>query len=447
MSGLNIRTFLDQNTTSKYQYGVIALMFLTVLMDGMDIAIMGFIAPELKRQWGISNLQLAPVLGAALFGLAIGAMLAGPIADKVGRKKVLVMCVFIFGLFTLLGATANNTSYLIVYRFIAGIAMGGVMPQAATLVTEFSPTRYRALFVTIVFAGFTVGAAAGGFIASWLIPRYGWEAVLVFCGGTPVLFSFVLLFKLPESISFMVLKQYPQEQIMTIVNKIKPQATSITTQFVLPQMQVIEHNPIKIVLSRQLLVGSLCLWLGYFFALFLVYLLGSWLPLIVAEAGFSLSEAAVIAAMFQLGGPVGSITMGWLMDRFDADRTLIITYIIGALIMALMSSVAGSFVLLSTVSFLVGFCLNGANTGMNALSSMFFPISARATGNSWMHGIGRIGAILSAYAGAIMLDLEWSLAQVLLALTIPAVLISGCLLIKKCWYGHAEKTQLVKLFK
>ncbi|UYZ83942.1 aromatic acid/H+ symport family MFS transporter [Entomomonas sp. E2T0] len=437
MSTINIREFLDNNKTSSYQFMIISLMFLTVIMDGIDVAIMGFLAPELKRQWAISNIEIAPVLGSALFGLAIGAMIAGPIADKFGRKLILVSCVFTFGLFTLLGATSHTTTSLIIYRFIAGVAMGGVMPQAATLISEYSPAKHRSLFVTIVFAGFTVGAASGGFIASWLIPHYGWRSVLVVCGIMPMMLSVLLLIKLPESISFMVLKNYSKDKVIQIVNRIKSNTANESTTFILPQIQVVEANPIKTVLNQHYIVGSICLWLAYFFALFLVYLLGSWLPTIIEEAGFSLSQAAIIAAIFQLGGPLGSVTMGWLMDRYSPHKVLACTYTIGAAIMALMSYASVHFALLSFIAFFVGFCFNGANTGMNALSSLFFPTSARATGNSWMHGIGRVGAILSAYAGAFMLDAGWGLSQVLLSLIIPAVLISCLIMLKKYWYQHA----------
>lgn len=440
MSTINIREFLDKNKTSSYQMMVIVLMFITVVMDGIDVSIMGFLTPELKRHWNISNIEMAPVLGSALFGLAIGAMFAGPIADKIGRKLVLVFCVFTFGLFTLLGATSETTTSLIVYRFIAGLAMGGVMPQAATLISEYSPSRSRSLFVTIVFAGFTVGAASGGFIASWMIPHYGWQSVLVLCGILPVLLSVVLLIKLPESISFMIFKKYPNEKIAAMINRIKPNSADANTTFVLPATTVQDDNPIAIVLSPRYLLGSICLWMAYFFGLFLVYLLGSWLPTIIEDAGFSLSDAAIIGAVFQLGGPLGSVCMGWLMDRYNPNKVLAITYALGAVFMVTMSYVSIYYALLLLTAFFVGFCFNGGNTGMNALSSLFFPVSARATGNSWMHGIGRIGAIISAYAGAFMLDAGWGLVQVLLSLIIPAMLISVLIMVK--YYGYKQPKKI-----
>ena len=148
-----------------------------VVADGFDVAIMGFVAPYIKADWQLSNNALAPVLSAALAGLAVGAMITGPLADKFGRRKVLLGNVLCFGLATLFVAHANSIWQMVLFRFIAGCAMGGIMPNAATLVTEFSPSRKRAFLITVVFAGFTVGAAGGGFLAAWLIPHYGWHSV------------------------------------------------------------------------------------------------------------------------------------------------------------------------------------------------------------------------------------------------------------------------------
>ncbi|MDK4611444.1 MFS transporter [Kingella kingae] len=208
MSGNNIdvRELLDSRDVSAYQKFIVFISFLIVVMDGFDVVIMGFVGPALKEAWNWTNSDLAPVLSAALFGLTFGALTAGPLGDKFGRRKVLTASVFIFGLFTLLVATASSKTEFIVYRFIAGFAMGGIMPMVATLVKEYSPVKRVSLLVTIVFAGFTVGAAGGGFLAAWMVPHFSWASVFVLGGVLPIITAVVMFFTLPESLTFLVLK-------------------------------------------------------------------------------------------------------------------------------------------------------------------------------------------------------------------------------------------------
>lgn len=174
-----MRALLDSRPVGPWQKWMILLCFLVVVMDGFDVVIMGFVGPALKEAWGWTNDDLAPVLSAALVGLTLGALTAGPLGDRFGRRKVLCGSVMLFGLFTLLVACADSQWQFIVCRFIAGFAMGGIMPMVATFAKEFSPASRSSLLVTIVFSGFTVGAAGGGFLSAWLVPHHGWESVLL----------------------------------------------------------------------------------------------------------------------------------------------------------------------------------------------------------------------------------------------------------------------------
>ena len=327
---INIRQLLDRSPISFYQKLIIALCFFIVVADGFDVAIMGFVAPYIKADWQLTNNALAPVLSAALAGLAVGAMITGPLADKFGRRKVLLGNVLCFGCATLLVAHAGDIWQLVVFRFIAGCAMGGIMPNAATLVTEFSPARKRAFLITIVFAGFTVGAAGGGFLAAWLIPHYGWHSVFYVGGITPLVLSVIMFFRLPESIGFLIHKRGDQAQIRALVERCVPHSTTEHSVFVLPhhtlpseaEAAASNESPVQTVLNAHYRAGSLLLWLAYFSHLFLVYLLGSWMPTMIKESGMTAEQASIISAMFQLGGPLGSVAVGWLMDRFNAGKTV-----------------------------------------------------------------------------------------------------------------------------
>ncbi len=190
------------------------------------------------------------------------------------------------------------------------------------------------------------------------------------------------------------------------------------------------RGAIATVVSDSYLFGSLMLWGGYFMGLFLVYLIGSWLPSLINTLGMSLTEAAIVTAMYQAGGTLGSLFAGWLMDRMNASLALAAIYFCGGIAIVALGFSPAQVGLMSAIAFCSGFCFNGANTGMNALSAHFYPTHARATGSSWMHGVGRIGAILSAFAGAELLALGWAFSQIFLLLAIPAALTTLMLVLK-----------------
>lgn len=430
VEAVDIRQLINQQGLSRWQKRLIALCFIVVALDGMDIAIMGFIAPTLKAAWGVTNHQLGLVISAALIGLALGAMVAGPLADRYGRRVMILFSVLFFGLWTLATALSQNIEQMMLFRFLTGLGLGAAMPNVGTLVAEYAPERRRAFIITVVFCGFTFGAASGGFAASWLLPRYNWHSVLLLGGILPLLVLPLLFRGLPESVRFLISRGASAARIHAILDRMMPGKTPPDCAFHAPEATSPVSGAVGTVLSRRYLFGSIMLWGGYFMGLFLVYLIGSWLPSLVNTLGMSVTEAAIITAMYQAGGTLGSLFAGWLMDRFNANLALAAIYGCGGLFIVGLGFSPAEVGIMSTIAFCSGFCFNGANTGMNALSASYYPTHARATGSSWMHGVGRIGAILSAFVGAEMLSLGWSFSLIFLLLAIPAVITSLMLLLK-----------------
>lgn len=437
---LDVRELINTNPLSRYQKLVIFLGFCVIALDGFDIAIMGFIAPTLKQEWGVSNHELGFVISTALIGLALGALFSGPLADWLGRKKIIINSVFFFGFWTIATAFSQNIEQMIFFRFMTGLGLGAAMPNMSTLVSEYAPERQRSFIITVIFCGFTFGAAVGGFAASWLIPQFGWHSLMALGGILPLLFAPLLIWKLPESARFLVIKQAPAARVRAILERFYPGQVSENVSFILPQ-QTIKSGAMRIVLSRDYLLGSLMLWLVYFMGLFLVYILGSWLPSLVKEIGLTVSQAAIMTAIYQAGGTVGSLFAGWLMDKINPHRALGLIYAVGGLFTMAIGYAGVNFPLLCLLALVSGACLNGANTGMNALSARFYPTQARATGSSWMHGVGRIGAILSAFAGAEMLAMGLDFKSVFLILGIPAALTVLGLAAKSFWAAGPGSTK------
>src|SRR5216683_4059818 len=204
---IDVQTFLNEHPFSRFQWLVFALCFCIVLLDGFDTAAIGYIAPSLITEWGVERPALGPVLSAALFGLAFGALSAGPLADRFGRKAMLIGSVLIFGVACLASAFSGSLTQLVIWRFITGVGLGAAMPNAVTLMSEYCPDQRRATLTNTMFCGFPLGAAFGGFLAAWMIPQWGWRSVLLLGGTTPLVVVVLLLIVLPESVRYMVAKR------------------------------------------------------------------------------------------------------------------------------------------------------------------------------------------------------------------------------------------------
>ncbi|MCU1716815.1 MFS transporter [Pseudomonas sp. 5P_3.1_Bac2] len=439
-STLDVQAFINEQPLSRYQWRIVLLCFLIVFIDGLDTAAMGFIAPALSQDWGIDRASLGPVMSAALVGMIFGALGSGPLADKFGRKLVLVSAVFIFGLFSLASAFSSSLDQLLVLRFLTGLGLGAGMPSATTLLSEYTPERLKSLLVTSMFCGFNLGMASGGLISASLIPSYGWHSLLVLGGVLPLLLALALILWLPESARYMVVHNKAVEKIRQLLSPIGPAAVAACSGFSLPEQNTAtSSNVLRSIFSKTYGAGTLLLWLTYFMGLVIVYLLTSWLPTLMRDNGASMESAALIGAMFQFGGVLSAVGLGWAMDRFNPHKVIGIFYLLAGVLAYLVGQSLGNMALLATLVLMAGMCINGAQSAMPSLAARFYPTQSRATGVSWMLGIGRFGAVLGAWIGATLLGLGWNFEQVLTALLVPAAVATAGVLIKGL-VSHADAT-------
>lgn len=437
---LDVQSFINAQPLSLYQCRIVLLCFLIVFLDGLDTAAMGFIAPALTQDWGIDRASLGPVMSAALIGMVFGALGSGPLADRFGRKGVLVVAVFLFGLFSLFSAYSANLDQLLALRFLTGIGLGAAMPNATTLLSEYTPERLKSLLVTSMFCGFNLGMAAGGFVSAKLIPAYGWHSLLLLGGVLPLLLAVVLLVWLPESARFLVVRHRGAEKIKRVLAPIAPAEVVTAHDFSVPEQKTVQsRNVFKVIFSGAYSAGTLLLWLTYFMGLVIVYLLTSWLPTLMRDAGASMEQAAFIGALFQLGGVLSSVAVGWAMDRFNPHKVIGLFYCLAGVFAYCVGQSLGTVMLLATLVLAAGMCVNGAQSAMPSLAARFYPTQGRATGVSWMLGIGRFGAILGAWIGATLLGLGWNFEQVLTALIVPAAIATAAVVIKGL-VSHADAT-------
>ena len=332
---INVQGFLNENRFSPYQWMIFIICLLIAFFDGMDTAAIGYIAPSLLDDWGMEKKDLAPVLSAALFGLAIGAVASGPIADKMGRKIVLTLSVLLFSAMCAASSFAQDLTQMTILRFITGLGLGAAMPNAVTLLAEYSPEHKRSLIVNTMYCGFPVGAAAGGFFASWMIPEYGWRTTLLWCGLLPLVLGFIMIFLLPQSATYLVAKNKPAEQVRKILRRINPRADLDHATFVLTENRAVpkSENPMAMVLGSHFRAGSILLWISYFCGLIIFYAMINWMPVLFREANMPPELGPRISGLFALGG-LGAIASGWLMDRFNGNKLIALLSFLTALSVA-----------------------------------------------------------------------------------------------------------------
>lgn len=427
---IDVQKLLDEQPVGRFQILVLVMCMFIVTLDGLDTVMIGFIAPALSGAWAIPRDALGPVMSGGLLGLAFGALGAGPLADRFGRKTVMTIAVLFFGVWSLGSAFASNVTELTVLRFLTGLGLGASMPNAATLMAEYAPQRCRALMVTTVFCGFTLGAAGGGFVSAWLIAAHGWHSVLILGGVLPILYVPLMIKWLPESARYLSLRQARRARLVGVLNRIQPDMADEATRFVAQEIQQRERSPVRLILSRDYVFGTVMLWICYFAGLLTVYLLGSWLPTLIRGAGFTLGQAAIVGALFQAGGTIGSLAIGWLMDRLNPHRVLGATVFVGGVFAWYMGLPGHGITGIGMLAFGMGYCMNGSNTGFCALAAGSYPTRMRATGTSWMLGIGRFGGIAGAMLGASMLHANWGFGEVLTALAVPATVGAAAVLLK-----------------
>jgi AAHS family 4-hydroxybenzoate transporter-like MFS transporter len=420
-SVLDIRQFIDDRPVGRYQLLVAVMCGLIVFVDGFDAQAMGFVAPALTAALKISRGVLGSVISSGLVGMMIGALVSGPLADRIGRKPVLVACALIFGVGSLLTATAQSVESLMAFRAFTGLGMGGAMPNAIALTSEYMPRRRRAGAVTMMICGFSLGAAVGGLVAASIIPRFGWPAVFIVGGVIPIAIGVVCVFVLPESIRFLVVRGDREPQARLLLSRIAPGAA--VTGPLSPGRD--EHaSPDGFVVSELFThgraLGTTLIWVIYFMNLLNLYFLNSWLPTIISDAGIPVDTAIRLTALFQIGGIGGAVVLGRLLDRTFSFWILAACYSWAAAFVYSIGHAGASVPLLALTITCAGVGIIGGQNASHALSSEFYPTRIRSTGVGWALGIGRIGSIVGPLVGGLLLAQNTPMRDVFWAAVIPA---------------------------
>lgn len=419
-ASVNVQEIIDQQVFGRYHLFLVAICSVAVLMDGFDAQVMGFVAPAIASDFHIARAGISPILVSGQVGMLVGALFFGPLADRIGRKKVLLFCTLWFGVCSLLTARVDSLSSMVILRLITGFGLGGTLPNAIALTSEYMPRRLRATGVLMMFSGFAVGAAVGGFVAASLIARFGWRSVFVTGGILPCLTA-VLLLWLPESIRFLVLKGGQDEIVAKLLRKIAPGASFPSgTSFV-----TTEHRAAGFLVRHLFREGrtvmTLLLWVIFFMSLLDLFFLTGWLPTILHDAGFSVEQAILVTTMLQVGGASASFILGRFIDR-TSHKVVAWAYLGAVAGVFLIGAVTSSVALEAIAVFIAGFCVVGAQTGANSLAAQCYPTAIRATGSGWAMGVGRLGSIVGPMLGGLLLSSNLETRRVFWVAAVPPLI-------------------------
>jgi MFS transporter, AAHS family, 4-hydroxybenzoate transporter len=419
-SSIDVAAYIDAQPVGAFQIRLLLICAAVLFLDGFDTQAIGFVAPALAKEWGLSKGALGPVFSAGLFGLMIGALLLGPVADRIGRKKIIILSTVAFGFGALATAFVQDVSALIFIRFLTGLGLGGAMPNAIAMTSEFNPRRRRATMVMLMFCGFSVGGALGGLVAAALIPDFGWRSVFLVGGAAPLLLAPILMLKLPESVRFLALTGVADARVRQLLGFINPKASfAPATRFVVHEPEL-KGIPVKHLFKGGRTLVTLLLWVLFFMSLLDIYFLSNWLPTVLSDFGASVSKAAEIGSLLQIGGVVGTLVLGSIIDRFSF-RAVALVYFIAVFAIGAIGQLGYSITLIGIAIFVAGFCVAGGQIASNALTAAFYPTSVRATGVGWALGIGRVGSIIGPLVGGALLAMKWSAGEVFVTAAVAAL--------------------------
>jgi AAHS family 4-hydroxybenzoate transporter-like MFS transporter len=429
-TSVDVTDVMDGQKTGVFHVRIVVLCALMLFLDGIDNQGISYVAPALTKAWNLSRGDLAPVFTAGIIGVALGALLTGPLTDRFGRRPMMLGTVIWFSLLTLAVTQASDLGELMVLRFLACLGLGGLVPMAVVVSSENAPLRSRATMVTLATCGYSLGAASGGVLAAHLIPLYGWPSIFWVGGIAPLFLLLAMWAWLPESVRLLALRPGNGPRIAAILRRVNPALTfPADVQFVNAREKPKgQFRPFQL-FTESRASTTLLLWVVFFLNLTVLNLLNSWLPTLVDTTGLPHDQALRIASSFQFGGMVGVISMGVLADRVGFFRVLPIAFLVGGTCVGLVGSVGTSIYLMVAMIAVAGFCNIGCQLTTAALAASLYPTDIRGTGVNWAHGVARIFSTVGPLLGGYLLNHEWPLQYIFLIFGVPLLLASACVMI------------------
>lgn len=419
MRQIDVHKLADDARFNRFHGLVLLWCALIIVFDGYDLAVAGIALPSIMKEMGVDATSAGFMVSSALFGMMFGNIFLGTIADRIGRRWAITLCITLFSVFTAAAGLASDPLTFSITRFLAGVGIGGVMPNVIAQMTEYSPRRIRATMVTLMFSGYSVGGMLAALLGKGLIENYGWQSVFL-AAAAPVLLIPFILKSLPESMPFLI-RRGRLDELKRIVSRLEPgYLPQAGDRFAVPSEDKSDDAPVWHLFHEGRGRSTAMFWITCFMCLFMVYALSSWLTKLMAGAGYSLGSALTFVLVLNAGAIAGAIGGGWLADRFHIKHVLVGMYLLAAVSITLLGYRMPTEALYLVVA-LAGASTIGTQIVTCAYCGQFYPMAIRSTGVGFMLGVGRAGAILAPIVIGMLVSMALPLQQNFVAIAIPAV--------------------------
>ncbi len=415
-----IRTLLDESKLTGVQITVVAVCFFLNMLDGMDVLAISFAAPAIAEEWEITRQSLGVVFSAALVGMTAGALFLSPYTDVIGRRNMILISLVLISVGMFATSFANSIFMLIVLRFFAGLGIGSMLASMTSMVSEYSPDRWRNVFILVLHASYSIGAITIGFVAASILPVQGWRPLFVFAGLTSAIGIPLVWFLLPESLDFLT-KKRPAGALQK-VNKVLTRMGHTVLESLPSQEQAETRVGLSSILGDVYRQQTIALWAAFFMGFATLYFLLSWVVTLALEAGLALENAIWAGVCLNLGAFFGSVSLGFLSNRFGLTRTISVFFVFSAVFVIAYGSARINVALVLTLVFLLMYFVQGAFTGLYAVAARLYPTEIRTTGIGWAIGAGRLGAIFGPIVAGLLLGAGLTIGWTFAIYAIPMVL-------------------------
>ena len=420
MNKFDVQKHIDDASFGKFHWLILIVCSMLMIFDGYDLFIFGVVIPVVMNEWGLTPVQAGALGSYSLFGMMKGAHLLGMLADNIDRKKGVMVAFVVFSVATFLNGYATSPTEFGIARFFAGLGCGGLMPNAVALINELAPRRRRNLLVTLMFSGFSLGGVFAAGLGIYLMPKFGWN-IMFFAGAVPLILLPFIIKYLPESIGFLIRKGRHNEA-RAMLEQIQP-GTKVDpdAELVLVERKTFAKGTVLDLFTEGRLIGTLAFWVAFFCCLLMVFALGSWLPKLMNNAGYSLGSSLSFLLALNFGGAVGAIFGGWLGDRYDLGKVIVAFFVVSVASISLMGFNSPMLVLYALIT-VAGGTVIGTQILLYAAVAQFYGLAYRSTGLGWASAVGRTGAIVGPILGGFLLAMQMPLKANFIVFAIPGAI-------------------------